>query len=177
MVNISHNLPHFMHRPPATRVHPDALPRVVIWNYTCYRCVLPPFGVHLDQPPHSSAAMTTCMLCAVAEDEAVVALLADQFEQVVQFSATVIGALPEPGLSAARPDIRNKEMAIGNAVCDAMLASLRDTVCSQPMPHQVFRVAEHLHLSNAPLLTHLRAALFSLWICRSVLMDLSVTMG
>lgn len=74
------------------------------------------------------AATTTCMRCAVPEDEAVVALLADKFEEVLEFSSSVVGALPEPGLPADRPDIRTKEMAIANTVCDSMIAALKDTV-------------------------------------------------
>lgn len=59
------------------------------------------------------------------------ALLSEQFQQVVDFASTVLGALPEPGLSAARPAIRTTEVAIGNTICDAMIASLKSTVRSR----------------------------------------------
>ena len=75
---------------------------------------------------------------AVSEDAGVRAMLDAMFQEVVDFSNVVIGAMPPLGLSAARPDIRNKEMAIGNTVCDAMLAGLlanvRPSYTSLPAP-------------------------------------------
>ena len=78
-------------------------------------------------------ADAACAL-AVAEDAAVVEVLAGRFQQVVDFSSVVVGSLPV-SLSAARPDIRIKEMPLGDIICDAMLDALAATVRALPAPH------------------------------------------
>ena len=71
---------------------------------------------------------------AVAEDAAIVEVLAERFQQVVDFSSVVVGSLPVP-LSAARPEIRIKEMPLGDIICDAMLDALAATVRALPALH------------------------------------------
>lgn len=76
-------------------------------------------------------------------------MLAEQFQEVIAFASTVLGALPEPGLSAGRPDIRTQEVAIGNTVCDAMLAALKNTVRSPAMRQSAYAAARVADPSSA----------------------------
>lgn len=58
-------------------------------------------------------------------------MLDDKFDQIINFSSDVIGALPKPeGLPSPYPGIRNRETGLGNTVCDATLEALKINVCT-----------------------------------------------